>query len=360
MQPKERPKNLVLRSARKKPRTGLIAAGVLFAFVLCCVGGILLVRFGDVLGETTTAQDAASIGRTIIYEIIVPNPANNTPAVSSPTPTPVKTPVPTLPPVSRAGPSGGINGLALGQIVVLPTSTAQHILQIYAKGQSLGRNPRAFSKIGDSTMVYPPFLAAFDSPASYKLGAYASLQPTIARFAGSFGRESAAVKKGMHTWTEFDPTWVAIDQCRPNESPLDCEFRLNNPSIAIIRLGANDVPEPQVFAQDLTRIVQYCISNGVIPVLGTKPDHQEGAANTINQLTAQIAANNRIPLWNYDLVAGTVPGRGLVSDNVHMRGGGTHDYTSSIAFQEGDSLEDLTALLMLDAINRNLTAVVSK
>ena len=100
--------------------------------------------------------------------------------------------------------------------------------------------------------------------------------------------------------------------------------------------------------------------SGIIPVLGTKPDHQEGPANTINKLIAQTAANNRIPLWNYDLVAGTVPGRGLVSDNIHMRGGGTHNYALGEAFQEGDSLEDLTALLMLDAINRGLSAAVSQ
>ena len=356
----ERPKNLVLLSARKKPRTGLITAGVLVALAVCCLGGALLIRINGLPGATTTTQDAESLGRTIIYEIIVPNPANNTVPTAPATPTPSASPTPTLVPASRANPPGGINGLALSQIVVLPPTTVQHLLQIYAKGQSLGRNPRAFSKVGDSTMVYPPFLAAFDDPPSYKLAAYASLQPTIARFAGSFGRESAAVKKGMHTWTEFDPSWVALDQCRSNESPLGCEFRLNNPSIAIIRLGANDVPEPQVFAQDLTQIVQYCIANGVIPVLGTKPDRQEGPANTINKLIAQVAASNRVPLWNYDLVAGTVAGRGLVADEVHMRGGGTHDYSSAAAFQEGDSLEDLTALLMLDAISRNLSPVVSR
>jgi LysM repeat protein len=247
-----------------------------------------------------------------------------------------------------------LNGLPLDSIVVLPAAVRQHIRQIYARGQALGRNPRAFSKVGDSTMVYPPFLAAFADPDAYQLGPYACLRPVIDQFPGSFGRASAAAKRGMHTWTEFDPAWVASDACQPGEGPLDCELRLNNPSIALIRLGANDVSDPDLYDAELRKIVDFWISNGVIPVVGSKPDRQEGSANTINHIVHIVAADKRIPLWDYDLVASTVPGKGLGPDQIHFLASYDRDYGLPAAFGAADSLEDLTGLIMLGSIEEAL------
>lgn len=199
-------------------------------------------------------------------------------------------------------------------------------------------------------MAYPPFLAAFGR--SYKLAQFNYLQPTIERFSGSFGRTSVAVRKGMHTWSEFDPGWVDSKQCRSGEGPLVCELRLNDPSIVIIRLGANDYYAPKLFEEQLRKIVDVCLARGAIPVLGTKPDRMEGAANTLNQIVGKVASAYEIPLWDYDLLAQTVPGKGLQPDHVHMRGGGTHDYSLPQAFSSADSLEDLSALVVLDAIRR--------
>jgi hypothetical protein len=347
---------LVLLSARRKRRWNGWSAGCFTGVLGLCLAGVFLgyAALGS-LHAPATASEAEALLPTIIYQVIMPTAAPDaTPRNSNSRPL-------VTPTVARVANSPNtLNGVPLSRIIVLTDAARQRVREIYVQGQARGHNPRAFSKVGDSTMVYPPFLATFDAPGSYKLGAYAYLQRTIARFPGSFGRTSAAVKVGMHTWTEFDPAWVSSNQCRPNEGPLECELRLNNPSIAIIRLGANDVPEPGYFSDQLRKIVEYCLANGVIPVLGTKPDRQDGPANTINKQIAQIAASYHLPLWDYDLVAGTVPGRGLVSDKIHMRGGGTRDYTSGAAFQSGDSLEDLTALMMLDAVNQALPAVAAK
>jgi hypothetical protein len=40
-----------------------------------------------------------------------------------------------------------------------------------------------------------------------------------------------------------------------------------------------------------------------------------------------------------------------------MLGGGTRDYNSPRAYASGDSIEDLTALLMLDAIRRTVADI---
>lgn len=287
--------------------------------------------------------------------------ARKTRVTRTPTPTAEISPPPTLfntdIPRTPLPTAAALNNIPIQRLAFLSDSTRAHVRDIFALGQSFGRNPRAVSKVGDSTMIYPPFLTTFDRR-DYQLGKFAYLQETIAFHAGSFGRESAAVKKGMHTWSQFNAEWAIPELCLPNEGPLECEVRLQNPSIAIIRLGANDTEYPYEFERNLARIVQYCLARGIIPVLGTKPDRYEGESNLINNLIRKTASAYNVPLWDYDLLAGTVAGRGLEPDGLHMKGGGTRDFSSRAAMQAGDALEDLSALMMLDALRRELGTTV--
>jgi hypothetical protein len=203
-------------------------------------------------------------------------------------------------------------------------------------------------------MVWPAFLAVFDNRQGYSLGAYSSLQAAIAYLAGSFARQSIATQKGMHTWTEFDPALAGAEGCTAGEGPLACELRLQNPSIAIIRLGTNDAFVPVEFEAQMRKIVELCLSQGVIPVLGTKPDRVEGDSNAINKIVYILADSYKVPLWDYDLVAGTIPGKGLQADGMHFIGDGPHDYASPATFRYADSLEDLTGMIMLDTILREV------
>lgn len=280
-----------------------------------------------------------------------------TPTVPLATSAPASTTIPTTPapPLPTAA---ALNQIPVRSFVFLSDATRAHVRDIFATGQALGRNPRAVSKVGDSTMVYPPFLAVFDRDA-YHLGKYAYLQTTIDYHAGAFGRTSVAVKKGMHTWSQFDPAWAIPALCAPDEGPLACEVRLNNPSIALIRLGANDTEFPREFERNLVAIVKFLLERGIIPVLGTKPDRLEGESNLLNTIIRQTASAYSVPLWDYDLLAGTVPNRGLEPDLIHMQGGGTRDYRSPAAMRAGDALEDLSALMMLDAIRREVGADVA-
>lgn len=285
--------------------------------------------------------------------------------VATQTAQPTVTPSPT-PIDSRSGPvasargssaavlASALNNLALDRVIVISDAVRENMHSIFARGLAAGRNPRAFAKVGDSTMVWPPFLAAFDNAQSYKLGPYTYLQPTIAYLAGSYARESVAVQKGMHTWGEFDAALANKALCRPGEGPLACELRLHNPSMAIIRLGVNDAYVPGEFREQLRKIVATCIDGGVIPILGTKPDRIEGADNTINGIIYEVAEAYSIPLWDYDAIAATVPGKGLQDDNMHFVGGGSHDYAAAAAFQHADSMQDLTGLMVLDALLREV------
>jgi hypothetical protein len=60
-------------------------------------------------------------------------------------------------------------------------------------------------------------------------------------------------------------------------------------------------------------------------------------------------------LWDFALVAETLPNNGLGNDNIHMTIFYQNDYTLSEALQRGHGLHNLTALMMLDAVWRAAT-----
>jgi LysM repeat protein len=243
-----------------------------------------------------------------------------------------------------------VNGLNVDAVILLPESVKQHVREIYVQGQALRRNPRAFSKIGDSTIENPHFLARFDS-GPYNLGAYGYLQPMVDYFHGSFGRQGAAVRRGLHSWSVFDPAWADKSLCMGGETPIACEFRLQNPSFVFIRLGSNDVGVPEMFSRNLRQMVEFCLNNGVIPILGTKADQHEGS-DVNNESIRRAAADYAVPLWDFERVAQTLPDHGLVSDGVHMTTFFAHDYTSPVAFQRGHGVHNLSALIALDQVWR--------
>ncbi len=250
-------------------------------------------------------------------------------------------------------PVSSLNGIPIDQIVVMPEDVVQRAREIYASGQQLGRDSQAFSKVGDSTIENPHFLARFDD-GPYDLGIYSYLQPAIDYYSGSFSRQGNAVKRGLHSWTVMDPMWADDELCEPNETPISCEIRLHNPSILLIRLGSNDKGVPAGFDQNVRELVDYVIAEGILPVIGTKADRFEGEDNINNILLRQIAADYDLPLWDFDLVAGTIPGRGLYENDVHLTIYYAHDYTSPTALQRGHGLHNLTALMVLDAIRREV------
>ena len=288
-------------------------------------------------------------------ELVIPGdgvPTPTRPAVVR-TATRVATRLPTalLPPAP-----GHVNGVPIEQFAVIPAAVQQNVRKIYAQGQAHGNNPRAFSKIGDSNMEKPYFLASFDDE-PYNLGEYAYLAPVIDYFAGSFDRQSMAVRIGFHSWSVLDAALADKTACWPDETPLDCELRLHNPSLVLIRLGTNDAGYPERLRERLQTLVELCIQRGIIPVLGTKADRAEGPENINNMLIRQIAADNNIPLWDFDRVAQTMPDSGLGRDHVHLTTFYPLDYTSPEAFQHGHSVDDLTALIVLDRVWREVTQV---
>ncbi|MCA9888183.1 MAG: LysM peptidoglycan-binding domain-containing protein [Anaerolineae bacterium] len=237
-----------------------------------------------------------------------------------------------------------VHGIAMSQLVYMPPEVIGNMRALYVYGQSLGRNAHAFSKVGDSTIEPPHFLVRFDQ-GPYNLGEYAYLQSVIDYYHGSFERDSIAVRRGMHTWSALDPMWAGAG-CNPGENPIECEIRLNNPSVIILRLGSNDRGVPDMTERNIREIVEICMGSGVIPIIATKADRFEGG-NSTNTSIRQIAADYRIPLWDLDLISSTIPGRGLGPDGVHLSIFYAHDWTLGTAWTQGNAVQNLTALMAL-------------
>jgi hypothetical protein len=117
-------------------------------------------------------------------------------------------------------------------------------------------------------------------------------------------------------------------------------------------LGTNDAGNPPGFDFNMRKVIEFSIENGVIPIIVTKADRFEGPDNINNNILRQIAADYQVPLWDFDLVADTLPGRGLKDDKIHLTVFVENDYNLPEAFQTGTGVHNLTGLMALDAVRQ--------
>ncbi len=315
----------------------------------------MLVACAGAAGQNEPGRPAATLASAALPSLVpsvTPTlPPTNTPSPSatvmptaSNTPTPSQTPSPTPSPVL-------LNGVPLDQVLVLDDGVRQHIAQIAERGRSLGRDGNAFSRIGGSVAATEHFMGRFDT-GPYVLGPFASLQPTIDQYAGSFSRVGQAAKRGLTAHAALNPVWSDPDSCLANETPSDCEIRLHNPSFVFVVLGTNDIGSGEQFETDIRTLLAHLENQGIVPILVTKADRFEGSDNRNNGIIRALAAELQLPLLDFDLIAGTIPGRGMGADNVHLTLYDQYDYTDERAFQRGYGVFNLIALMMLDAVHQ--------
>lgn len=308
-------------------------------------------RFGVTVAAIATVNGIADVNRIKVGQILIIPPPGTIPEAlippAQPTPDAVAT---TTAFISAPYDPNGLNGVPLSSIIVMPPQTIATVRMIYGVGQAFKRNPQAFSKLGDSTIENPFFLARFDNT-EYNLGNYSYLQTAIDTFHGSFARDSVAVRRGLHSWSVYDPMWADTTQCNIGETMLLCEIRLNNPIMLIIKLGSNDVGVPEQFETNMRHLVVDTTMQGVIPILSTKADRHEGS-NANNDLIRKLAAEYNVPLWDFDLLASTLDGHGLAPDDVHLTTFYAHDWRLPESLTRGYGLMNLTGLMALDTVWR--------
>jgi formylglycine-generating enzyme required for sulfatase activity len=269
-------------------------------------------------------------------------------------------PPPSLPPVATMDVSSLPPDFWM-EMPVVPDHISERVREIYTRGLIMGNNPNAFSKIGDCHSTNPYFLADYDRGAGvYNLGDFSALQPTIDYFKGSFGRESLAAKKGLSTAGVLASLWSDWKQCASNETPLDCEYRRHRPSFAIISLGTNEAYDVKLdktpFEGRLRRIIEHSIDQGVVPILSTKADNDEGD-HYINYVTAKLALEYQLPLWNFWRAVQPLPQQGMRNSD-HLTFAPTAsftDYSKPEYLAYGMQMRNLTALQVLDLVRREIT-----
>jgi hypothetical protein len=233
---------------------------------------------------------------------------------------------------------------------VIPT-VSEHAREIYARGLAAGRDPHAFSKVGDCQNVPSMFLSIFDHDGFFTLGSeFEYLQPTIDWYSSSFSWESEAVRRGFNAASVVSPLWANPESCDPGESPLQCEIRIHNPSIAIVSLETWWAGKPENYEKYVRQILEGLIDENVLPILATKADNLEGD-HRINQILVQLAEEYDIPLWNFWAAVQPLPDHGLLDDQFHLTFD-VNNFDDPEVMKAAWPWRNLTALQALDAVRK--------
>ncbi len=314
---------------------------------------VLLAACAPVAAATPTVAPTASLRPTPLAS------PTTAPSFTTLPPSPVPaTRAPTVPPAATVTADTRLSPDDWQDWPVIPLVSAA-ARAIYQKGIAAGNYPQRFSKVGDCQNITSHFLAAFDNPREYALGdRYQDLQPAIDWFAGSWSRESQAVRGGFNVAAVLTSFQADPKACGPSETPLACELRLYRPSIALVSMETWWAGKKAAdYEKYLRQIVTYALSQNVLPVLATKADNLEGD-NSINRAIAQVAYDFDLPLWNFWRAAQPLPDHGLQVDGFHL----THDPTSPAdpllyqrlsdpkAAQIGWPVRNITALEALNAV----------
>ena len=127
---------------------------------------------------------------------------------------------------------------------------------------------------------------------------------------------------------------------------MACEVRVHHPSFVLISIGTDDnLTPPATYEQRMRQIVEYFISQDVVPILATKADDREGGY-AFDIIVARLAYEYDIPLWNF--WAAVQP----------LRYGVIDDGTGHLWWADPNNLENPNSMMVAIPV-RNVTALQS-
>ncbi len=317
--------------------------GFLFGAVAACTDGAH--ASAPTATESKTATDAATA----------------LPATGSPMTNPTATFGPTIAITTNTSAPSATPTLAPDawqSMPIVPVVDA-NTRRLYAIGQQLGNDPHAFSILGDCLSLPNSLFTDYGKgPGHYDLAEFGYLQPAIDWFHDSFNRQSVSLGNGFTSAAVLSPLMADPKQCRSDENPMECEYRLHHPSYALIAVGTDDYQStPDAYEARMRQIIEYSISRGVIPILRTKADDREGN-DAFNKALARLAYEYDIPLWNFWAAAQLLPSHGLLDDQGHLTWADPDNWNHSDypnSMQVAVPVYNLTALQTLDAVWRGVT-----
>lgn len=316
---------------------------------------IIIVMIATLLTTCTPAAKTTQlVAATTSAVTKAPTKEPSATLTAPPTDTPTQSDTPTKTPTETATPDLRLDPEDWQSWHIVPTVSA-NAKAIYARGLDMGNDPNHFSKVGDCQNITTYFLAIFDDPEQYRLGPdYDYLQEAIDHFSGSFSRESAATSGGMNIASVLSHYWADKERCASQESPLDCELRIHQPSIVLLSMeeswGSNNKVEN--YEKYMRRIIETVIEAGAVPILATKADNMEGG-HLINQAIARLAYEYDLPLWNFWLAVQPLPNHGVLEDGFHLTHGLNY-YDERRNLKQAWPVRNLTALQVIDSVWRQL------
>ncbi len=248
----------------------------------------------------------------------------------------------------------------LYEVAMIP-QISDAMVDVYERGQEFERDSRTVTKVGDSLSADPYYLEIMAADEQV-LGPFDYLAETVTYYGANADQGSVAAQKGLSSIVLFDPFWASDDICRANETPLECEYRLRNPSVAFIMFGPNDVLSMtyERYGQNMRQVVEETMALGIIPVLSTfsyHPEHPQWWQSVeFNLQLVEIAEEYEVPLVNLWAASRPLEEYGLDIDRVHMKQSGFAYLKFDTGHETffGTSLRNLLAVRTLHEIRLKL------
>ena len=217
---------------------------------------------------------------------------------------------------------------------------------------NLGKLPTSFSIAGDDSLTGENFMDPI-SGGNYDLGSNNNLNSLLNYYNFSF--KSVAVGTGWNPNTLLNPAAADAGTCNAGETPLDCELRVNSPTVIFVSFRPSSISGMAIgdFQSQLEAIVDVTLNAGTIPILVTLPNDGTDPAvlDQYNQVIVNVATQHSahpdldVPLWNlYITMQDATSGVYAASPT------GAADY-SDPALVYGVNRRGLRALQILDAFS---------
>ncbi len=219
-------------------------------------------------------------------------------------------------------------------------AVSEYARAVYLAGVAGGNNPNRFSILGDCQSLSWRLFQRLDWSNYEAPPDEVAYESTRLHFLGSFARQGITTASGATVASMFSVYWADPNVCRTNETPLACELRVFNPSVIVVSLGTNETMPPAEFESYLRRIVAYALERNVLPILATKAD-ETTSGHPYNQIIAQVAYDNDIPLWNFWAAVQHLPNGGIKADDPR----GIHIVPEAYPIKRVTGLQTLHAVL---------------
>jgi hypothetical protein len=182
----------------------------------------------------------------------------------------------------------------------------------------------AISRFGDSITVSQAFFQPLaplgsggrnytniDPDASAALDWIRSAVPSVCWTWQVSGVDQHGAQGGVTSDWPLTPAPDTWPDYMPGERKIDYWLREDNPAIAVVMLGTNDLPTsvtPNIYEQNLAQIVSACEANGTIPVLTAIPPYHgfedgppglQDRADAFQQAVWDLALGASVPLIDY-------------------------------------------------------------